>query len=146
MIGWTILCIQIPLPWAGRILTTHKYNFKSLGPHNSTFPGNIIKLQSGPPWVYSQRSHAIQLPTEAQRYHCKYNFTTASFILLPRNLFYDREFYFTAVSFILLPRDLFHCREFYFTAARFISLPRVLFSLPRVLFSPPQVLFYCPEI
>ena len=51
--------------------------------------------------------------TEAQRYHCKYNFTTASFIPLPRDLFYCRDFYFTAASFILLPRDLFYCREIY---------------------------------
>ena len=74
--------------------------------------------------------------TEAQRYHCKYNFTAASFISLPRDLFYCRDFYFTAASFILAPRVLFNCREFYYTAASFI-LPL------RVLFSAPQVLFYC---
>ena len=66
-------------------------------------------------------------PTEAQRYHCKYNFTAASFISLPRDLFDCREFYFTAASFILLPRVLFYCREIYFTAASFILAPRVLF-------------------
>ena len=101
--------------------------------------------------------------TEAQRYHCKYDCTTASFILLPRVLSYCREFYFTAASFILAPRVLFYCREFYFSTASFILLPRDLFYcrefcfhhrefyfttarfvwLPRVLFSPPRVLFYC---
>ena len=45
--------------------------------------------------------------TEAQRYHCKYNFTTVSIILSPRDLFYCRKIYFNAVSFILLPRELF---------------------------------------
>ena len=75
------------------------------------------------------------ISTKAQRYHCKYNFTAATFILLPRVLFYCREIYFTAASFILAPRVLFYCREFYHTAASFILPPRVLFSPPRVLFS-----------
>ena len=81
--------------------------------------------------------------TEAQRYHCKYDFTAASVILSPRVLFYCREIYFTAASFILLPRVLFYCREIYFTAASFVLLPRVLFSFspPRLLFSPPRVLY-----
>ena len=70
-------------------------------------------------------------PTEAQRYHCKHNFTTASIILPPRDLFYHREIYFNAASFILLPRVLYHCREFCFTAASFVLLPRVLSYLPR---------------
>ena len=64
--------------------------------------------------------------TEAQRYHCKYNSTTASFISLPLDLFYCRDFYFTAASFILAPLVLFYCREFYYTAAGFILLPQFL--------------------
>ena len=71
--------------------------------------------------------HSNVKSTEAQRYHCKYNCTTASFILLPRVLSYCRETYFSTASFILLPRVLFYCREFYFTAASFIIPPRVLF-------------------
>ena len=63
---------------------------------------------------------------EAQRYHCKYNFT--------------------AVSIILLPHDLFHCREICVNAASFILLPREFILMPQILFSPLRVLFYCPEI
>ena len=80
-----------------------------------------------------------QKPTEAQRYHCQYNFTTAIFILLPRDLFYCREFYFHHRKIIILPQDFFYCREFHFTATRFIWRSRVLFS-------PPRVLFYHREI
>ena len=89
--------------------------------------------------------------TEAQRYHCKYNFTTVSFILLPGDLFYCREFYFTAARFILLPRVLFYCREFYFTATRFILLPRVLLYCREFYYtaasfiSPPRVFLYRRE-
>ena len=79
--------------------------------------------------------------TEAQRYHCKYNFATASFILLPRDLFYCREFYFTAASFVLLPRDLFYCREFYFSTASFILLPRVLSYRREIYFAAASFIF-----
>ena len=66
--------------------------------------------------------------TEAQRYHCKYDCTTTSLILLPRILSYCREFYLTtSASFILAPRVLFYCREFHFSTASFILLPRDLF-------------------
>ena len=79
--------------------------------------------------------------TEAQRYHCKYNFATASFILLPWVLFYCREFYFTAASFVLLPRDLFYCREFYFSTASFILLPRVLLYHREFYFAAASFIF-----
>ena len=69
----------------------------------------------------------LQFKSQTQRYHCKYNFTAASIILPPRDLFYCREIYFTAASFILLPRVLFYCREFCFTATTFVLPPRVLF-------------------
>ena len=79
--------------------------------------------------------------TEAQRYHCKYNFATASFILLSRDLFNCREFYFTAASFVLLPQDLFYCREFYFSTASFILLPRVLSYHREIYFATASFIF-----
>ena len=69
----------------------------------------IIKIHSDLIFV----SHA-ELLTEAQRYHCEYNFTAARFILLPRVLFWP-------------PRVLFYCCEIYFNGASFILLPRDLF-------------------
>ena len=73
--------------------------------------------------------------TEAQRYHCKYDFT-------PWVLFYRCKIYFTAVRFILLPPVLFsppqvlcYCREIYFNAASFIFLLRVLFYCREVSFT-----------
>ena len=96
--------------------------------------------------------------TEAQRYHCKYNFTAVSIILPLQDLFYLREIYFNAASFIfttefyvtaarfiLMLRVLFYCRKFYFSAVRFILLPRVLISLPRVLFYCREFYFLCRE-
>ena len=72
--------------------------------------------------------------TEAQRYRCKYNFTAASFISLPRDLFYCR-------NFILLPRLLFYCREIYFTAASSILAPRVLFYCHEFYFAATSFIF-----
>ena len=79
-------------------------------------------------------SMVCQKITEAQRYHCKYNFTAVTTILPPQDLFYCREFYFNRCEFCLTAARFIYCREFYFTATRFILLSRVLFSLPQILF------------
>ena len=95
--------------------------------------GGMTMLDKPQVWINVFLSSTGRIPTtcaittEAQRYHCKHNFTAASIILPPRDLFYHREIYFNAASFILLPRVLYHCREFCFTAASFVLLPRVLF-------------------
>ena len=48
-------------------------------------------------------------------FYCReFCFTAASFVLLPRVLFYRREFYFHHPDF-----NFYH-REYYFTAASFI--------------------------
>ena len=101
-------------------------------------------LHSDIPWLFFSCMCNTQIlvnSTEAQRYHCKCNFATASFILLPRDLFYCREFYFTAASFVLLPRDLFYCREFYFITASFILLPRVLLYRREIYFAAASFIF-----
>ena len=124
-----------------------------------TLKGSIFTRphQSTPPEKNNNISPKINrvtsvITTEAQRYHCKHNFTAASIILPPRDLFYCREFYFhrreiyfTTARFILMPRVLFYCREFYFTAASFVIPPRVLFSPPRVLFHSCEFYFHHRE-
>ena len=92
-------------------------------------------------WIHIYRENFRLEATEAQRYHCKYNFTAVSIILPPRDLFYCREFYFIAASFILLPRVLFYCREFCFTAASFIFTTATLIFTTASFILPPRVLF-----
>ena len=83
-------------------------------------------------WIHKSTYFTL-VDTEAQRYHCKCNCTTACFILQPRVLSYCRKnyftgasFIFTAASFILAPWVLFYCCKFYFSTASFILLPRDL--------------------
>ena len=119
---------------------SHKAHF-SKKKYYPQYAGILVWYQiSFSKYVFNVVLHC-QLLTEAQRYHCKYNFATASFILLSRDLFNCREFYFTAASFVLLPRDLFYCREFYFSTASFILLPRVLSYHREIYFATASFIF-----
>ena len=105
-----------------------KISMLVLGLHSKDRKSNKDKANINNPKV-----HTACLRKPRGTIHCKYyNFTAASFILLPRDLF-------------SLPQVLFYCREFCFTASSFIFTTATLIFTNASFILPPRDLFYCRE-